>query len=173
MMNTTCQIIPLRSEYQSSFESLVAEYLPGSEPETILFKHATGQGIILLAIRDEQVVGCAFGWPTVRPGEFMLDGITVSYVLWRNGIGSALLSVFEAEAAKREFSLVSLGSAEGFVERFYMKNGYRPTCYKIERDGAYVMVKKFRSTDEYEAYERPDGHGFVVMEKDIVQGGQR
>jgi GNAT superfamily N-acetyltransferase len=52
-------------------------------------------------------------------------GIAVEANLWRHGIGSALLAEFERRVRDRGYSRIGLGSAGGYVDAFYEKNGYR------------------------------------------------
>jgi len=42
-----------------------------------------------------------------------------------------LLAFFEAQIAALGYASISLGSADGYVERFYIKNGYTPVELKI------------------------------------------
>lgn len=158
-------IIPFSNKYISSFRALVTEYLPGSEPDTIFDKFTSANGTILLAVHEESVLGCVFGWPTKRAGEYLLDGIAVTFEQWRTGIGSALLKAYEQAVVQKGYRHISLGSAGGFVEDFYLRNGYQPTCYKIYQQDSIITVREFDDLDYYTGYSRPSDEGFVVMEK--------
>lgn len=160
-------IVTLTEKFKTSFEALVTEYLPGSNPLEIYKRYASSDGIVLLAVQKDTVLGCVFGWPTPRPGEYLLDGIAVLYHFWRQGLGSALLHEFQTAVEKKGFQLISLGSAGGFVEKFYLSNGFRPDCYKTDMDGVFVSVKEFNDLEDYASYRRPEGNGFVVMEKRV------
>jgi len=70
----------------------------------------------------DRMAGICWGRPC--RGRIFLDGIAVFGWLWRNGIGSAMLREFEARVAAAGGSTISLVSAGGFVDRFYLKNGY-------------------------------------------------
>lgn len=165
MKNKDYTILPFSDKYLSSFQALVTEYLPGSEPDTIIEKFATSNGTILLAVCEESVLGCVFGWPTKRAGEYLLDGIAVTFEQWRTGIGSALLKAYEQAVGQKGYQHLSLGSAGGFVEDFYLHNGYQPTCYKICQQDSFITVKEFDDLDDYTNYRRPSAEGFVVMNK--------
>ncbi|MFB6270026.1 MAG: GNAT family N-acetyltransferase [Halobacterium sp.] len=71
-----------------------------------------------------------------------LAGIGVERAYTRRGIGSRLLAAFEDAAADAGYGRVSLGSAGGYVDEFYLANGYEPES---------ILVRKSRdeSLDEY------------------------
>ena len=62
---------------------------------------------------------------------------------------------------------VSLGSAGGYVEKFYIDCGYTPTEYKVWENGASVVEKRFDTIEDYYTYSRKNEDGFVVMCKKI------
>ncbi|WP_232701437.1 GNAT family N-acetyltransferase [Halobacterium wangiae] len=55
-----------------------------------------------------------------------LVGIAVDDAYTRQGVGSRLLDAFESAAAELGYDRVSLGSAGGYVDEFYLANGYEP-----------------------------------------------
>lgn len=55
-----------------------------------------------------------------------LVGIAVDDEYTRRGIGSRLLDEFEAAAVELGYDRVSLGSAGGYVDDFYLANDYEP-----------------------------------------------
>lgn len=63
---------------------------------------------------------------------------------------------------------ISLGSAGGYVEHYYIKNGYEPICYKVYREQGIVVEKEYTSIEDYETYQRKNEDGFVVMTKRIL-----
>lgn len=63
---------------------------------------------------------------------------------------------------------ISLGSAGGYVEHYYIKNGYEPICYKVYREQGIVVEKEYTSVEDYETYRRKNEDGFVVMIKRIL-----
>jgi ribosomal protein S18 acetylase RimI-like enzyme len=71
------------------------------------------------------LVGFALGRP--RTGSSVeLVGIAVDDEYTRRGIGSRLLGDFEGAVADLGYDRVSLGSAGGYVDEFYVSNGYYP-----------------------------------------------
>jgi GNAT superfamily N-acetyltransferase len=65
-----------------------------------------------------------------------LQGIAIQSDYAGQGYGSQLLNRFEEQVRQRGGRMVSLGSAAGYVEHFYLKNGYVPVEYlvRIPRD---------------------------------------
>ena len=67
------------------------------------------------------------------------------------GYGSQLLVCFENQVAQAGYRRISLGSAGGYVEHFYLKNGYRPKSFTIwvaEEKVDPVVVQDLGLTDE-------------------------
>ncbi|MBQ6174478.1 MAG: GNAT family N-acetyltransferase [Clostridia bacterium] len=149
------------------FLTLATEYLPGSDPARMT-EMASRWPHTFLTASDEasgETAGIAFGW--LRAGcteEFCLDGIAVQAPFQRRGIGTGLLRAFERAAAGYGARLVSLGSAEGGAERFYLENGYRPVRFRTSSDGTVRTLREYASVTDYETWPRPC-EGFVVMEK--------
>lgn len=157
---------------KAAFYALAAEYLPDSDQARVR-SHEEAYGCAYLAmVEAEQVVGVAYGWPRrlTHPEDpsFMLDGIAVRQDRHRRGYGRRLLAAFEAAAGAYGTERVSVGSAGGYVEQFYMACGYRPVAYKLWGNGGPVVDKFFDSLQDYLQYDRPAGDGFVVMEKDLT-----
>ncbi len=63
-----------------------------------------------------------------------LKGIGVREEHRREGIGSALLSRVEEAAGERDADRISLGSAGGYVDKFYLANGYQPESVLLRFD---------------------------------------
>lgn len=112
-----------------------------------------------------------FGWSREiefsEDKSFALDGIAVRYDCQKNGIGSRLLDCFEKAALLYGAKSVSVGSAGGYVEKFYTDREYIPQCYKLWVDDKPVIAKKFSDIADCFSYVRADDGGFVVMEKRI------
>lgn len=170
-MEWTLKIECFTEKYKADFFQLMEEYLPGSEPETVCQKTADCPKTCLLVAIDEKVIGIAYGWPreaALLQKEYCLDGIAVRYEYWGKGIGSMLLKAFEEGVLAYGYHKLSVGSAEGLTENFYLKNGFVPKCFKTYEDGRIVVRKDFSSMEEYERYERTE-EGFVVFEKELSQ----
>lgn len=161
----------LSASQKAGFYALVNEYLPGSSQENMKRYSERFSKAFVALIKDDEVAGIAFGRlrSIEHPDDdsFMLDGIAVRYDYQKRGYGKLLLSAFEKAAADYGASSVSVGSAGGYVERFYIDCGYIPVQYKIWENDAPVIEKVFSGIEDYYAYERKDGDGFVVMEKQI------
>ena len=166
----TPEIVLLNPEIEADFYALAAEYLPGSDPEKMKrFAEMFPEAFIALAYEGE-IIGVAFGWlrSCVAPEDksFSLDGIAVRYDHQKKGYGKLLLAEFEKAAAKYS-SVVSVGSAGGYVEKFYIDCGFVPKEYKVWDGGGIAVEKTFDSFEDYCSYTRKNEDGFVVMVKRI------
>lgn len=132
---------------------------------------------------SEELIGVAYGYPyfTVRPKEahkVLLQGLAIRWDYARAGRGSKLLQFFEDQVVKLGFSVVTLGSAEGYVERFYLKNNYEPVSYRIcirgdwdnihEQASDYSILQIMREGERTIVYVPPRG-GYNLAEKEAVR----
>lgn len=156
---------------EDMFFSLAGEYLPDSDTDKMKLREKQYPKTFLVCMCGRKVVGVAYGWPRALDApedtSFVLDGIAVEEGFQKKGYGTKLLRAFEKNARRYGFSSVSLGSAGGKTEKFYLKNGYIPTEYKVIAEDGTHPVKAFEGIEDYECYERPQEDGFVVMEKRI------
>lgn len=163
------KVIPLNEKNSAQFFGLAAEYLPGSSPEKMSERSKLFPGAFLALECHGKVIGVCFGWARnldVREDRsFVLDGIAVMSNFQKNGYGKVLLAAFEKAAAGYGYSLISVGSAGGYVEKFYMDCGFIPKEYKVWDGSSPKVEKKFENTADYFLYERKNPDGFVVMEK--------
>lgn len=157
--------------HREAFYVLAAEYLPGSDVQKMRRFEKLYPEAFLVMLLEEKVIGAAFGWPRrwadPEDESFTLDGIAVRVEYQNKGFGKQLLTAFESAAARYGAPCVSVGSAGGYVERFYIENGYVPKQYKVWDDEGPVVEKVFESMEDYASYVRKDEDGFVVMEKRI------
>lgn len=166
------EIKKLTAEWEEKFYCFTAEYLPDSDPERMRGFCEHYPDAFLFCETDCELIGVAFGrdrsvqFPD--DDSFELCGIAVRYDHQRKGYGRKLLAEFENAAVKYGAKAVSLGSAEGYAEQFYISCGYTPTEYKVWENGAACLKKVFSDMDDYRTYIR-QGEGFVVMRKDITQ----
>jgi GNAT superfamily N-acetyltransferase len=153
------------------FLAFVQEYLPGSELSKIKKRYTKFGEAFIMAIADSRVIGAAFGWPRSLDAQndtsFTLDGIAVDVQYQKRGLGGRLLSEFEKTVSDYGFTKVSVGSAGGYAEHFYIKNGYMPVCYKYYGKDCIKTEKIFKDQREYEGYERKNPMGFIVFEKKL------
>lgn len=162
-------ITTLNDSNREAFYALAAEYLPGSDPEKMAKYEKEYPGAFLAMEEQGQVIGVAYGWPrwfdAPEDLSFELRGIAITYDLWRHGYGRALLAAFEQAVAGYGAEVVSLGSADGFVEKFYIACGYTPREYKVWADGTTAVEHRYADMEDYLTYQRQGEDGFVVMAK--------
>lgn len=161
----------LSDELKEKFFAFCTEYLPGSEPEKMKRYEKTFPDAFIAVTEGNEIIGAVFGWSRKiefpDDKSFSLDGIAVRYDFWKKGIGSRLLESFEKAAVLYGAKSVSVGSAGGYVEKFYIDRGYMPQCYKLWKDDKPMIDKRFSGIEDYYSYEREDDGGFVVMEKQV------
>lgn len=165
------KITLLAPEHEEEFYRFTAKYLPDSEPERLRRFSDEYPKAFLLLIYENEVIGAAFGRDRSRQfpedDSFELCGIAIRYDHQRKGYGSMLLREFEKAAAEYGKKSVSLGSAEGYAEKFYISCGYFPSEYKVWEEGVPRLKKVFADLEDHLSYQRGDGDGFVVMRKEI------
>lgn len=159
----------LNKKNEKEFFALAAEYLPGSDQDRMRKFAAIFPESFLAMMDGNEVIGVAFGWLRSKEfpddSSFMLDGIAVRCDHQRNGCGKRLLAAFEKAAVRYGAFDVSVGSAGGYVEKFYIDCGYIPLEYKVWKNGQPVTEKMFHGFEDYDSYIRPSDEGFVVMNK--------
>lgn len=153
------------------FWELMQEYLPDSDPDQAR-AYCEEYGEAYCAVENaEGVVGVIFGWPrrvvVSDDSSFSLDGIAVEEKWHRKGYGRLLIQAMEKAAALYHCDSISVGSAGGYVEEFYIANGFIPRTYKIYKDGAITVAREFQGMEDYRTYQRPTEDGFVVLDKPI------
>lgn len=104
---------------------------------------------------DETLVGYCLGVTGHEEGGVELKGIAVTESSRRQGIGSLLLAQFESNAAELGIDHIGLGSAGGYVDEFYIENGYEPERILVRFDAATVP-ETYRDLDFEIVNERLD-----------------
>ena len=98
-----------------------------------VFKHWYGKypGLFAVCYRGDKLIGFCWGFPRKRL--VILSGISIDAKHAGKGLGSRLLKDWE-KRIKKQFgkTRISLGSASGYVERFYLKNGYKPVSVHVK-----------------------------------------
>lgn len=151
---------------------------------------------LFLGAYDEMtLIGICLGWST-DPDVVELVGIGVARGLRGEGIGSRLLSHFEANAEEVGMQKVTLGSGGGPVDRFYLDHGYAPASILVrgtvetlpddyrnvgfdiveeQQEGEYL--KLYLDVDEYDPAELQtvrdrfrDDDAIYIMEKQLREG---
>lgn len=156
----------LCNENREEFFALVSEYLPGSSRERAeRYSQIFPKAFIVMTLGGE-MIGAAFGWHRKLEfpddDSFVLNGIAVKNGFRRKGYGKMLLEAFERAAAEYGVHEITLGSAPGDAEKFYLACGYFPREYKVWENNAPLILHSFESMDDYYSYKRT-GDGFVVM----------
>lgn len=157
---------------REEFYKLALEYLPYSDYEKVKKREAEYPQAYMVALLGTKVIGVVFGWPRkidVPENEsFVIDGVCIQEPFQKHGYGSLLLQAMEHACLLYGCPSISLGSAGGYVEHYYIKNGYEPICYKVYREQGIVVEKEYTSVEDYETYRRKNEDGFVVMIKRIL-----
>lgn len=166
-MDKVC-IAPVTAATEARFYELAAEYLPDSDPDRMRRYAAVYPEAFLTLTLDGRVIGVAYGWFrrhfAPEDPSFTLDGICIEYDHWRKGCGTQLLAAFEKAAKGYGAPSVSVGSGLE-EEKFYIACGYLPREYKTWVDGKPVIAATFATLAEYDAYQRQNPDGFIVLEK--------
>ena len=167
----TWTVSVLTDEKKESFYKFTAEYLPDAGRDRLEeFFKAYREAFLILEINGE-MAGTVFGrdrsvqFPDDR--SFELCGIAVRHDHQRKGYGRNLLAEFEKAARRYGAEQISLGSAGGYVEEFYINCGYVPSEYKEWENGTPCLKKMFSDIDDYKSYIRSENDGFVVMRKNL------
>lgn len=164
------EVVYLNGENSAQFFGLAAEYLPGSSPEKMRERSKRFPKAFIALDRHGKLIGVCFGWARGLDEDrsFVLDGIAVMSDFQKKGYGKILLAAFEKAASGYGYSLISVGSAGGYVEKFYMGCGFIPKEYKVWEGESPKVEKEFENTQDYFLYERKNSDGFVVMEKNLM-----
>ncbi|MGN0666132.1 MAG: GNAT family N-acetyltransferase [Huintestinicola sp.] len=169
-MNTANYVL-LNKVIEQSFYKLVAEYLPGSDHIKMREYAEQFPNLFIAVMLGSEIIGVAYGWhrKIEHPDDdsFVLDGIAVKNDYRRKGYGRQLLSAFEKAAVSYGASTISIGSAGGYVEKFYISCGYMPKEYKIRDNSSTIIEKTFENLQDYNTYKRKNDDGFIVMEKKL------
>jgi len=130
------EIRTVRESELDAFRRLHEVYVDRDESvETLRDRHRARPELFVAAYDDGELVGGCLGDP--RSDETVeLAGIAVERSHQCRGIGAALLSTFEDRAASLGFRRITLGSAGGYVDEFYVENGYRPDSVLVRLDAA-------------------------------------
>ena len=168
----------LTAQDQERFDAIRHEYLFGDDDfiAEMQTKYPEAYGGYFI---DDLMVGVCYGWPRSEQVDnddsFTLDGIALIEPYNKYGRGSRLLSFFEDAVRKIGYERASVGSAGGYVERYYLKNGFKPIEFKVMIEGKPTYVLQIHSMEEYRALteerrgeiERSVGgnHSFIVFDK--------
>lgn len=155
-------------EYEEGFYAMQKEYLPDTDTEQCRKYSVLYEEVYLICCKEKELIGICYGWPRAEedPADpsFTLQGICIKWDEAAKGLGSKLLKAFEKGAEKSGYPVVGVGSAPGYVEHFYAKNGYVPVCYKEFDEAGNCRVTELATKEAYENLKRSN-NGFVVFTK--------
>lgn len=161
-----------------TFLKIMKEYLPDTEVEVATQKREQYPIAFVGYYQENQLIGIAFGWPRKEELKNMqtitLQGIAIEWDYKANGIGSKLLRFWEQQVKAIGYKKAGVGSADGYVEHFYQKNGYQPICYKLFDSEGIAYEFPIRDALELEAFDREKvikehggNQGFLVLEHEL------
>lgn len=123
--------------------------------------------LFVAAYDGDEVVGICIGRDGPHEG-VELNAIGVAESHTRRGIGSAMVDAFEEQVASLGFDRIGLGSAGGYVDEFYMANGYEPASVLVRlepdevpanyRELGYEIVEERIEDGTKKLYVGVDGH---------------
>jgi hypothetical protein len=115
------------------FNNIVQEYLPGTTEDELYKIYHNNSSISIGYYLEDKLIGVCFGdiWDDMY---FSLIGIAIIHPYNKQGRGSKLLQYFENVVKTKIYSKISVGSADGYVEHFYIKNNYVLSSLKILTD---------------------------------------
>jgi predicted N-acetyltransferase YhbS len=116
--------------------------------------------LVVCCRESSAVVGVCFGAPSVKGGgEAELRGIAVAAARGGRGIGPVLLERFEAAVGRAGYARIGVGSAPGYVERFYLCHGYELGEFMVRMppgveapETAELTILRRRAVDGYVAF---------------------
>lgn len=143
------EIRTVRESDLPAFRRLHNRYVGRDESlETVRNWYRELSDLLLGAYDEDSLVGHGLGRPH-SDDRLELAGISVVGPHRRQGIGSALLAAFEERAGELGFQQVSLGSAGGDVDQFYLENGYEPESVLVRLDAdSSVPETRFEVIEE-------------------------
>lgn len=118
------------------------------------------------AYDTESLVGICLGWPT-EPAVVHLVGIGVAPDRRGKGIGSRLLEQFERNAKALDMERITVGSAGGYVDRFYVNHGYSPSKILV-RGAPESLPPQYRDLG-YEVAEERTEDGILKLYLSVEQ----
>lgn len=134
-------IRPAQAADRAQAEQLAADYLGASGLDVLRTALNGTEGFVFVAEESLRIVGVCFAVPR-RGRELQLGGIAVAAKWMRRGIGSELLTALDHAAASAGWKSISVGSAGGYVDRFYAKNRYVPIGRFESEDGGGLVFEK-------------------------------
>ena len=137
-------------ERQGAYVPIARDYLGEESLETWSGERRANPELTVGCFLPGQLIGLCYGLPD-PPDGVILDGIAMLDRYAGRGFGSRLLQYFDRQIERAGYTVCSLGSAGGYVEHFYTKNGYRPGKFAFwvpsDFDLSPRLKSKYRITD--------------------------
>ena len=107
---------------------------------------------------------------------YFIRGIAVKQRYWRKGIGSRLLKQIETQAREEGIKKITVGVAPiEWVEKFYMKNGYKPYLFLVKMKDKtskkiYIRTHKYNPNQRGKIKEKFGASEVIyIMKKSITK----
>lgn len=123
-----------------AFWKLQTEYLDNWSFNHLKEEFSKYRDLYVGCYEENILIGIAYGF--IKGEAVILQGVAVRHDIWRRGIGSKILTFFESQAKLTGRKTISVGSAEGFVEQFYLKNGYKPITIQAKDENHYLLAEE-------------------------------
>jgi hypothetical protein len=120
----------INDNYIIEFNNIVQEYLPGTTKGELYEIYHNGSSIFVGYFIEDKLIGVCFGdiWDNIY---YSLIGMAIINPYNKQGRGSRLLRYFERFVKNKNYNKIFVGSADGYVEYFYIKNNYKLSSLKI------------------------------------------
>lgn len=107
--------------------------------------HARPTGDILVAVLDDQVVGCAMYYPLAEPGTTEIKRVFVAPSARGSGAGRALIQESMARAKADRYTRVVLDTMSGLTEAIalYERLGFQPCAPYYDAEPSFLPYLRF------------------------------
>lgn len=175
-MTNETEHIEIRSlredELQGAYAPIARDYLDEESLETWCSERRANPELTVGCFLPGRLIGLCYGSPDLPDG-VILDGIAMLDGYAGRGFGSRLLQYFDGQVERAGYTVCSLGSAGGYVEHFYIKNGYRPSKFAFWVSGDFdlppALKSKYGITDQV----KKDGSRRLSVEIDHLDNDLR
>ena len=160
-LNWTYQIdIRPEKTFVRIFGCLQDEYLDKWSFDYLKKEYSKYPNLYVGCYEDDQLIGIAYGF--IKGKIIILQGMAVKHNIWRKGIGSRILNFFEKQAKQTGMKIISVGSAEGFVEIRAKGEDHHLFAKEKVKDYEDGLKKKEKLRNKYNPHEV-----IFIMNKEI------
>ncbi len=143
-------------ELQSAYACIARDHLGEESLETRRSERRPSPELTVGCFLPRQLMGICYGSPD-PPDGVILDLIVMFDRYAGRGYGSDLLQYFDRQVERAGYAVCSLGSAGGYVEHFYIKNGYRPSKFAFWVPSDFKLSPQLKSKYRITDTPRNDG----------------